>query len=50
MLTPVKLQHLSGPLPLHRKLLFRYVTEQIGHRRVPVPWRIFGGKRAQTAT
>ena len=34
----------------HRKLLFRYVTEQIPHCRVPVPSGIFGGKRAQTAT
>jgi hypothetical protein len=50
MLTPAKLQHLNGPLPQHPKLLFRYGTEQIGLRRVPVPSRIFSGKRAQGAT
>jgi len=30
--------------PQHRKLLFRYVTEQIGHNKVPVPSSIFGRK------
>jgi hypothetical protein len=35
MLTPSKLLHLNGPLPQPRNLLFRYVTEQIRHRRVP---------------
>ena len=49
MLTPAILLHLSGPLPQPRNLLFRYVTEQIRHRRVLGPSCICGGKRAQTA-
>ena len=50
MLTPPYYSTRVALSPQPRKLLFRYVTEQIGHRRVPVPSRIFGGKRAQTAT
>jgi hypothetical protein len=50
MLTPWQLLHLSGPLHQPCNFLFRYVTEQIRHRRVRVPSCTFGGKQAQTAT
>ena len=50
MLTPPDCSMWVALSPEHCKLLFRYVTEQIRHCRVPAPSGIFSGKRAQTAT